>query len=136
MQVWTKGLTDAQEDQLESMAENIISALSVSFEERHDWAGIKVKTAGLVVPAIQSLVQVTTSFDHRHGNVISSALTLKDAQGALAAALAAVRAGQTQNAIHQLNLYIAAIEARQGINLTDTQADILVNAAQHIIALF
>ena len=136
VQVWTKGLTDAQEDQLESMAENIISALSVSFEFRHDWAGIEVKTAGLVVPAIQSLIQVTTSFDHRHGNAVSSVATLQDAQGALAAALAAVRAGQAQNAIKQLNLYIADIEAREGINLTNTQADILVNAAQHIIALF
>jgi hypothetical protein len=128
-------LTDAQEDQLESMAENIISALSVSFEVKHDWARVEVKTASLVVPAIQSLIQVTPSFNHRQGNAISSGATLQGAQAALAAALAAVQAGQTQNAIQQLNLYIADIEALQGTELTNAQAGILVNAAQHIIAM-
>lgn len=84
------------------------------------------------VEAIQDLCDLVESYDLDHG--INNSLITK-----LNAAIQILEDGNEDNdvaAINNLEAFINAVEAQRGKNITNEQAELLINAAQRIIDTF
>jgi YVTN family beta-propeller protein len=127
-----KTLTTVQAGQLETMTNNLIAVFAVNTTTPpQKSAAYTAHASSRVISGIQSLIQVTTNIDLKQGIDTASDPKLQDLQAALAAA----QAGETQTALQDLNSFIADTQSQFGSLLTKAQAQILMKAAAHIIAL-
>jgi hypothetical protein len=83
------------------------------------------------VPVMQELIELVESFNLQQGIANSLDGKLQNVLDALVAA----NAGKRQDAINKLEAFINAVEAQRAKELTNEQADILINETDAIIEL-
>lgn len=104
--------------------------LTVTDNEGDSGTATAVITVQTAVEAIQTLVDIVTGFNLQQGINNSLDTKLENAQGALSDA----NENNNMAAINSLYAFINAVEAQRGNQISAEQADILVAAANSIIA--
>lgn len=126
-----KALTEAQADQLEAMAKNLISVFSAKITSPPQHPANTNLTSNRVIAGIESLIHVTTNIDRQQGIDTASDPKLVDLQAALSAA----QAGDAATATQDLNSFVSDTQSQYGSLLTSVQAKILIRAATRILSM-